>query len=85
MPTVLQILGWRLFFYVNEGNEPIHIHCAKGDRDCKFWLDSDRYDITEAFSFNMSPRDMREVRRIIFNHFDYIEAQWDELQRRKGL
>ena len=29
MPTVLLILGWRLFFYANEGNEPMHIHCKK--------------------------------------------------------
>ncbi len=26
MPTILFIYGWRLFFYSNEGTEPIHIH-----------------------------------------------------------
>lgn len=40
MPTILQILGWRLFFYANEGNEPVHIHCRKGGMECKYWLDS---------------------------------------------
>jgi hypothetical protein len=29
MPTVLFIDGWRLFFYSNEGKEPIHIHAGK--------------------------------------------------------
>jgi hypothetical protein len=29
MPTILQILGWRLFFYANESQEPMHIHCTK--------------------------------------------------------
>ncbi len=24
MPTILLLFGWRLFFYANEGNEPIH-------------------------------------------------------------
>jgi len=38
MPTILVILGWRLFFYANEGNEPIHVHCRKGDMECKYWL-----------------------------------------------
>jgi hypothetical protein len=42
MPTVLYIKGWRLFFYSNEGNEPIHIHGQKGDKECKYWLDVDR-------------------------------------------
>ncbi|MEN6433661.1 MAG: DUF4160 domain-containing protein [Smithella sp.] len=39
MPTILLIMGWRLFFYANEGNEPIHVHCQKGDTECKYWLD----------------------------------------------
>jgi hypothetical protein len=33
MPTVLLILGWRLFFYANKRDEPIHIHCQKGDAE----------------------------------------------------
>jgi hypothetical protein len=43
MPTVLYIFGWRLFFYSNEGTEPVHIHAEKGDMvpiaiGSKFWL-----------------------------------------------
>jgi len=45
------LLGWRLFFYSNEGNEPIHIHAQKGEMECKFWLNTERYDIEEAYSF----------------------------------
>lgn len=82
MPTILLILGWRLFFYANEGNEPIHIHCRKGDMECKYWLDRDNFDIDEAFTFNMAPKDKRLIKKIIYEHFDYIEQQWDEFQRR---
>jgi hypothetical protein len=83
MPTILLILGWRLFFYSNEGNEPIHVHCKKGDIECKYWLDRENYSLMEAFSFNMTPRDRREIRKIIFEHFEYIEQQWDDFQRGK--
>jgi hypothetical protein len=38
MPTILYINGWRLFFYMNEGNEPPHVHCSKADCDAKYWL-----------------------------------------------
>jgi Domain of unknown function (DUF4160) len=31
MPTILVMLGWRLFFYANEGNEPLHVHCRNGE------------------------------------------------------
>ncbi len=32
MPTVLYVQGWRLYFYSNEGNEPMHVHAVKGGR-----------------------------------------------------
>ena len=49
MPTILVILGWRLFFYANEGIEPIHVHCRKGDMECKYWLNRENFDLDEAF------------------------------------
>ncbi len=82
MPTVLIMLGWRLFFFSNEGNEPIHIHCRKGEMECKYWLDRKNFDIEEEFAYNLSPKDKRQVRKIIFDHFEHIEEQWDEFQRR---
>ncbi len=80
MPTILMILGWRLFFYANEGNEPVHVHCRKGDGEGKYWLDVDEFEAVEAHSYNMSPRDKRTVRRIIFEHFDYIVSEWSRFQ-----
>ena len=83
MPTILVILGWRLFFYANEGNEPIHVHCRKGEMECKYWLNRENFDLDESFTYNMSPRDKRQIRKIIYEHFEYIEQQWDEFQRRR--
>ena len=82
MPTILLILGWRLFFYANEGNEPIHVHCRKGGAECRYWLDRQSFDLDEAYAYDMSPRDRREIKQIIFEHFECIEQQWDEFQRR---
>ncbi len=81
MPTVLLLLGWRLFFYANEGNEPIHVHCRKGEMECKFWLNTQSFDIEEAFSFNVTRAEKRIVRKIIFEHFEHIEEQWKIFQR----
>jgi hypothetical protein len=51
--------------------------------ECKFWLDCDNFDINEAFSYNLSPRDKRQIRKIIYEHFEYIELQWNEFQKRR--
>ena len=48
MPTLIFIFGWRLHFFANEGNEPIHIHCTKGNMECKFWLDRENFDISRS-------------------------------------
>lgn len=51
--------------------------------DCKYWLDRETYDIEEAFSYQMNARDKREIRQIIFEHFDYILQRWDEFEQRR--
>jgi hypothetical protein len=84
MPTILLIRGWRFFFYANEGDEPIHIHCRKGEKECKYWLDRRNFDLEEAFSYRMNGKDKREVKRMIFENFEYIESEWKKFQARKS-
>ncbi len=81
MPTILFIRGWRFFLYFNERNEPPHIHAKKGDSECKFWLHSERFDIEEAYLFNMNPADIRLVRQIIFENFDDFVSEYLAYQR----
>ena len=81
MPTILMLFGWRIYFYSNERNEPIHVHCRKGDIECKYWIDEEKYDICEAYSYGMTPKDRREIRKIIFTHFEYIVSEWRKFQR----
>ena len=77
MPTILYIHGWRLFLYSNEGSEPIHIHAEKADMECKFWILVDEVEIQEAFSFNLTPAAKKEIKKIIFQHFDLIAEAWN--------
>ncbi|MCH7575960.1 MAG: DUF4160 domain-containing protein [Candidatus Marinimicrobia bacterium] len=84
MPTILLVNGWRFFFYSNEGSEPIHIHCQKGDREAKFWLDSEEFEVTEAYGYQLSPRDRRQIKKIIFEYFEYIENEWEKFQKMRN-
>ena len=80
MPTILLILGWRIFFYANEGGEPIHVHCRKGSMECKYWLDKENFAVQEAYSYNMNSKDKREVKKILFEYFEFIETEWERFQ-----
>ena len=77
MPTILFIYGWRLFFYSNEGNEPIHVHAEKREMECKFWIITEEIEIEEAFSFQMTPQAKKEIKKIIYQHFDLIVDAWN--------
>jgi len=81
MPTILYIMGWRFFFYANERDEPIHIHCKKGEKECKYWLDIQDFDVAEAFSYNMNNSDKRQVKKIVFEYFEFIEVEWNKFQK----
>ena len=78
------MLGWRFFFYANEGNEPIHVHCRKAGAEAKYWLDVAEFEAIEAHAYNMSRADKRTARRIIFEHFDYIVSEWNRFQELKN-
>jgi hypothetical protein len=77
MPTVLYIFGWRLFFYSNEGTEPMHIHAQKGDQECKYWILAEEVEIKEAFAYNMTPAATKEIKKIIYQHFELIVNSWN--------
>ncbi|UJS17085.1 MAG: DUF4160 domain-containing protein [Candidatus Jettenia sp.] len=51
MPTIIQIHGWRVFFYANENKEPIHVHCENGDKACKYWIEEENFEIEEAWNY----------------------------------
>ena len=73
--------GWRLFFYTNERHEPPHIHARKGDVECKYWLHVETFDIEEVYAYNLSRADRRALRKIIFEHFEYLLAEYQALHQ----
>jgi len=83
MPTILFIAGWRIFFYSNEGTEPMHVHCEKGDMECKFWIHEDVFEIAEVFAFNLKPSDKKEIRKILYEHLEYIIKEWNNYFKSK--
>ena len=45
--------------------------------ECKFWLLIDEVEIKEEFAFNLTPAAKREIKKIIYQHFDLIVDAWN--------
>jgi hypothetical protein len=45
--------------------------------ECKFWILPDEFEIKEAFSHNLSPTAKKEIKKIIYQHFDLIVDEWN--------
>ncbi|HEY1933274.1 MAG TPA: DUF4160 domain-containing protein [Acetobacteraceae bacterium] len=61
MSTVLQLEGFRFFFYSREYLEPPHIHVEQGDRTAKFWLNPVRFATSRRFR----PYELGELQEMV--------------------
>jgi hypothetical protein len=64
MPTAMKLGSYRFHFYSDEEREPVHIHVATPDGECKFWLDPIRL----AGNKGISPEVIRKIERIVFEY-----------------
>lgn len=51
--------------------------------ECKYWLYKEEFEISEAYGYNMTGAAKREIRKIIFLHFEELEKAWEEFQQRR--
>jgi len=81
LPTVLNISGYRFYFYSDEGNEPCHIHVRKGSGEGKIWM---LPEIREEYYYGFTESECRKIRKIIKEHNSYIKEKWDEYFKGKN-
>lgn len=74
MPTVLEVDGFRFFFYSADRNEPPHIHIRKAGQEAKFWLNP----IRSARSGRFKPSELRHLMEILETNQTYLLEQWNE-------
>ena len=80
MPTILRLEGFRYHFYVNEGDEPPHIHIIGKGGEMKVWL----HPILVESSYNLSPADQRRVFDAVKKHKALFLEKWNEFAARKN-
>ena len=75
MPTVLREQGFRFHFYASDGDEPIHVHVAKGAGFAKIWLEP-RAESQYFVGFKASER--AAILRLADVHRERLVASWRE-------
>jgi hypothetical protein len=74
MPTVLNIDGFRVFFYSNEGTEPAHVHVEKAGAECKWWL----RPLDLVWNDGFKRPQLTAIRTILEEHLEELLEAWDE-------
>jgi len=78
MPSVLRVLGFRLFFYSLDRVEPPHIHVEHGDKVAKFWLNP----VGLAESRGFRSHELTRLRALVIEHRLRFLEFWNEHLRR---
>lgn len=73
MPTVLEIEGFRFFFYSGDRNEPPHVHIRKAGQEAKFWLNP----IRPAHIGRFKQSELRRMIEILEESHAYILERWN--------
>jgi hypothetical protein len=72
MPTLLNLNGFKFFFYANE-HEPKHVHVIYGGDFAKIEL----ADLRVVKNF-MKPKDLQRALQMISEYREEFERRWDE-------
>jgi len=78
MPTLFRERGYRFLFYIEEGNEPCHVHVIGHGREAKFWIPSCEL----VRSYNLKKQQIRAIRGIVQIKKGFIKDQWNAYFRR---
>lgn len=75
MPTVLQIKGYRFYFFSNENNEPMHIHIEKAGANGKVWIEP---EIKTAYFYGFKAGQIKDISEIIEEQLETIKTSWND-------
>ncbi len=75
MPTILRIGPYRFHFYSREDNKPVHIHIARDDLECKFWLEP----VALARNFGFPGLELNKLAELVETNKVTLIESWNEV------
>ena len=79
LPTLFEIYGYSIFFWSNEGNEPVHVHVCKGTQTAnatKIWLPPESNPVLANNNSHIPAKDLTRILKSIALNRDKIIARW---------
>jgi hypothetical protein len=79
LPSLFQIGGYKVFFWSNENNEPIHVHICKGKpspNTTKIWISSTGGCIISNNHSKIPLNELNQLLEIISAQYFLICDEW---------
>ena len=77
----MKVFGYKIYFWSNENNEPIHVHISKGNpsiNSTKIWLTKSGGCVLANNKSNIASNDLKKLLEIVAKHYFLIIAKWKE-------
>ena len=78
MPSLYNIMGYKIYFWMNENNEPIHVHVCKGKpspNSTKIWIT--QYGGVYSVNTSKIPRkDLAKIEQFVITCIPQITQAW---------
>ena len=75
----MKVIGYKIYFWSNENNEPIHVHISKGkltQNSTKVWLTKAGGCILANNKSRIPNSDLNKLLSIISRHYFLIISKW---------
>ncbi len=79
MPSIFEICGYKIYFWSNENNEPIHVHISKGKptpNSTKIWLTKSGGCIPANNNSKIPNNDLSILLDAITSNYFFIVSYW---------
>lgn len=79
MPSLFRFSGYCVYFWSQDGNEPIHVHVSKGrpsPDSLKYWLLEDGGVELARKPYGIPERDLRQIAKAIGKRHSDICREW---------
>ena len=81
MPSLFTVSGYKIYFWANEGSEPVHVHVSKGKptpNSTKIWLTKAGGCVLADNASKIPQSELNKLMEFICAQFFFICEQWQE-------
>ena len=82
MPQLFRYLGYCIYFWSNENQEPLHIHVCKGKPTAnatKIWILENGTPLLQSNSSRIPSSDLSKIYAFIKTNEAFIKIRWNEM------